>query len=158
MANYGNPVPNLPIISLPQPAHHALQGMIHLALEGRPCLARDASRARHLPEGALAKVFQRLTRRGLLRARRGPGGGYELARPASRITAADIVGAAAEESGPRTCLMEDRRCGTGRVCALHDAAMRADSIVRERLQDLTLEQLAARDPGGRRGVKGGRSR
>lgn len=155
MAKSGKPVPNLQIISLPQPAHHALQGMIHLALAGKACLARDASRARRLPEGALAKVFQRLAHRGLLRARRGPGGGYELARPASRITAAAIVGASTEDGRPWRCLMEDRRCGKGRFCALHHAAVRADSVMRRRLERVTLAELASREPGAWRDKKEG---
>lgn len=158
MTKNGNRPPDIQIISLPQPAHHALQGMIHLALAGKACLARDASKARRLPAGALAKVFQRLAHRGLLRARRGPGGGYELALPASRISAAAIVGASAGDGRPWSCLMEDRRCGKGRFCALHHAAMRADAILRERLERVTLAELAARDAGAPGDKKEGGSR
>lgn len=155
MVKSGNRVPNIQIVNLPQPAHHALQGMIHLALAGKGCLARAASRARRLPAGALAKVFQRLACRGLLRARRGPGGGYELSRAAERITAAEIVGAAVEAGRPPRCLMKDRNCGNGRSCALHHAAVRADSILRRRLERVTLAELAAREPGAHRMRKGG---
>lgn len=155
MTKSGNPAPNIQIISLPQPAHHALQGMIHLALCGKACLAREASKARRLPADALAKVFQRLAHRGLLRARRGPGGGYELGRPASLITAADIVGAAAEDGRPWRCLMEDRHCGKGRFCALHHAAVRADAVMRRRLEHVTLAELASREPGASRDKKEG---
>lgn len=157
MVKSGDSVPEI-LISLHQPAQHALQGLIHLARRGpgEACLARAAARARGLPADSLAKTFQRLARRGLLTARRGPGGGYALARDPRRITAADIVAAAGEESAPRRCLMEDRRCGTGRGrCALHEAATKADAIVRRRLEALTLADLAALEPrdDARRGGK-----
>ena len=43
------------------------------------------------PAPFLAKVLQRLVRRGLLRSKRGRSGGYVLGRPAAEITVADVV-------------------------------------------------------------------
>lgn len=158
MAISGIPGPNIQTVRLPQPAHHALQGLIHLALAGRACLASETAMARRLPAGALAKVFQRLACRGLLRARRGPGGGYELSRPAARISAAEIIRAAADDGRPYRCLMEDRDCGNGKNCALHHAALRADAILRQRLEAVTLSELAAREQPAPRETKKGGSR
>ncbi len=134
---------------MPQPAHHALQGLIHLALRprGESCLAAAAARARRLPAGALAKTFQRLARRGLLLARRGPGGGYVLARPAERITVAQIVAASVEAGRSPRCLMQDRPCGRRRPCALHRAAVKADAALRARMETVTLADLAYSENG-----------
>lgn len=44
-----------------------------------------------VPAPFLAKVLGRLADRGLLRSRRGRGGGFVLGRPASEITLADIA-------------------------------------------------------------------
>lgn len=159
MAKTGYTGPNIQIISLPQPAHHALQGMIHLALRprGEACLALDAARARRLPAGALAKTFQKLARSGLLKARRGPGGGYELAREARLITAARIVGAVSDPGCENRCLMRDGRCGADGQCALHRAAVKADGILRARLESLTLADLAALEHPAPNKKKGGRA-
>ena len=136
---------DIQIIRLPQPAHHALQGMIHLARrpDGMACLALDVARARRLPSGALAKTFQLLAHRGLLTAQRGPGGGYRLARSAQSITAAEIVDAAVDSKRAPACLMQSRSCDRTHPCAMHDAAVQADLIVRKRLESVTLADLCA---------------
>jgi len=48
----------------------------------------------HLPSRHLEPLLQALTREGILKAVRGPHGGYVLAREQRRITAADILRAA----------------------------------------------------------------
>ena len=143
MTKNGNATPDIRIISLPQPAHHALQGLIHLALQprGASCLALDAARARRLPAGALAKTFQTLAHRGLLIAQRGPGGGYRLLRSPQRISAADIVDAVVDRRRSPGCLMENRPCDRKKPCAMHVAALKAGRIVRKRLESLTLADL-----------------
>jgi Rrf2 family protein len=49
------------------------------------------SRAAHVPAPFLSKVLRRLVDRGLLRSRRGRGGGFVLGRPAVEITLADVA-------------------------------------------------------------------
>ena len=145
------------MITMPATARHALQGLLHLASlgPGAVCLVAAAARARRLPAGALAKTFQRLAHHGLLEARRGPGGGYRLARSPRSITAAEIVAAARDAAGPDRCLMEDRPCGEPRRCMMHDALTGADRILTRRLESMTLFDLAAREasaePGQRKG-------
>lgn len=148
----GSEVPNLQIISLPEPAHHALQGLIHLARRpnGEACLALDAARARRLPAGALAKTFQRLARRGILTAQRGPGGGYRLSRGPEKISAAEIVAAAVDERRERGCMMRSAFCDRRNPCAMHESVLRAARILRERLESMTLKDLCEMDDGGKR--------
>ena len=52
-----------------------------------------------IPARYLEQIFQRLRRAELVRGKRGPGGGYVLARPAGAITLRDIVEAV---EGPLT--------------------------------------------------------
>ena len=52
---------------------------------------REVSRATSIPETFLAKIFQKLASKGLVRSRRGFRGGFRLARPARRITLREIV-------------------------------------------------------------------
>ncbi len=58
----------------------------------------------------LAKVLQTLSRQGFIRARRGPGGGYELARPCERISLLDIYQAIEGKFIPQKCLLEKKIC------------------------------------------------
>jgi Rrf2 family transcriptional regulator, iron-sulfur cluster assembly transcription factor len=79
----------------------AVAAVVDIALHARPSpVAAKALAARHnLPPRHLETVLQALVRQGILKGVRGPRGGYELARERRRITAGDIVRAAATATG-----------------------------------------------------------
>jgi Rrf2 family protein len=58
---------------------------------GNGCGVTEIADAAGVPAPFLSKVLGRLVDRGLLRSRRGRGGGFVLGRPASEITLADIA-------------------------------------------------------------------
>jgi len=58
---------------------------------GTPRQARTISSRQGIPPRYLEQIFQRLVRGGILRSKRGPGGGYSLARPPARLSIGDIV-------------------------------------------------------------------
>lgn len=76
---------------------------------GRPTQARDIARRQEVPLRYLEQIFQELRRGHLVEAKRGPKGGYYLARPPEKITIGDIVRAvqgpidllSAEDETPR---------------------------------------------------------
>lgn len=70
----------------------ALLAAVELAQAGEDLVcAADIARRHDASSHHVAKVLQRLARAGLLRAVRGAGGGYRLARPAKDITLHDIA-------------------------------------------------------------------
>jgi len=62
-----------------------------------PAQIKDISRRQQISPRYLEQIFQDLKKAGLLNSRRGPQGGYSLARPADEITVKDIVLAAEGE-------------------------------------------------------------
>ncbi len=136
------------IVGLSSPMRHALAGLAQLGLEpGRPRRAEEVARRGGIPAAALSKIFQRLARRGLLQARRGPGGGYRLARPPERMRLSLVVDAAGGLEGRRgRCLLEERPCGGRRRCALHGPGQTAERRLRRALERLSVADLAR--PGG----------
>lgn len=72
---------------------YALYAVLDLARScaTEPVSVANIARRHHIPETALAKVFQRLVRTGFVVGTRGPHGGYLLARPAGEITVLDIM-------------------------------------------------------------------
>ncbi len=54
-------------------------------------LGREVARRAAVPAPYLLKVLQRLALMGLLRSRRGRGGGFVLGRPAAEISVADVL-------------------------------------------------------------------
>ena len=62
----------------------------------------------------LEQIFGKLRITGLVRGKRGPGGGYVLSRPPEDISLFDVVTALETEFLPVNCLSEDRECSTVR--------------------------------------------
>lgn len=58
---------------------------------GEPVQTRVISERQQIPVRYLEQIFQRLRRAQLVEARRGPKGGFRLARPAAEITLRDVV-------------------------------------------------------------------
>ena len=90
--------------------HHksllAVAAVTDVALNARngPVSGKALAKHHHLRSRHLEPVLQALVREGILKAVRGPGGGYVLAREQRRITADDILRAArtvdVEREGP----------------------------------------------------------
>lgn len=58
---------------------------------GRPAQMREVAEKAQIPARFLEQIFHDLKRAGLVSAKRGPNGGYQLARTAAQITLGDVV-------------------------------------------------------------------
>jgi len=71
---------------------YAIRALTEIAAAGSgPVTAQRISEAQVIPRGFLLNILVELRRAGLIRSHRGPIAGYELARPAARITLAEII-------------------------------------------------------------------
>lgn len=95
--------------------HYAICGIFDLAYNGQGGLVqvRVIGARQGIPARYLEQIFQRLRRADLIVGKRGPGGGYTLARSPAEINLRQVVEAV---EGP---LAEDEEWGTG------DAEVRA---------------------------------
>ncbi len=102
---------------------YAVMAMVDLAGHGSGSSVPLASIAdrQHISVAYLEQLFMKLRRAGLVKAIRGPKGGYQLARAPSDISVADIMTAADEPVRMNRCSVEgnDWCLGTKR-CATHD--------------------------------------
>jgi Rrf2 family protein len=121
---------------------------------GGQALSRHALAEHYgLPEAYLAKHLRALAAAGILRAVPGPGGGYQLARPAAQITALDVVDAVEGTASPFTC-QEIRQQGTAAVppeqctrpCAIAAVMAQGHRAWRETLRGVTVADLIERIP------------
>jgi len=108
-----------------------------------------------IPAAVLAKVFQQLVRVGIAVGTRGAHGGYRLARPASRVTMAEVIEAFEPVRSRSECLLHDepgRPCViAAEVCRLRKMLDEVDEMARSTFASITLETLVARPrPGARR--------
>lgn len=73
--------------------HYAICGIFDLAYNGRGQLVqvRVVGERQGIPPRYLEQIFQRLRKADLIVGKRGPGGGYALARPPVKITLREVV-------------------------------------------------------------------
>jgi Rrf2 family transcriptional regulator, iron-sulfur cluster assembly transcription factor len=76
-----------------QQVRYAIYGMFDLAYNGgvQPVPLVEVGRRQTIPARYLEQIFQKLRRAGLVTSKRGPGGGYQLARRPEEITLAEVV-------------------------------------------------------------------
>src|SRR5215470_15676302 len=84
---------------------YAARALLSLALHGsdRPTSVKEIAERTHLPQPYLEQILLSVKGAGLVRSKRGVGGGYVLARPPEEITLADIVAAV---EGPQLPMAE----------------------------------------------------
>ncbi|MBW2359872.1 MAG: Rrf2 family transcriptional regulator, partial [Deltaproteobacteria bacterium] len=80
-------------MKLSRQVQYAVCGVFDLAYngQGEPLQVRVISERQAIPGRYLEQIFRRLRRAELVTSKRGPGGGYMLARPAREITLRDVV-------------------------------------------------------------------
>lgn len=137
------------ILRLSPDARYAVAGMRRLAGAwggGRFLMVGDLAEAEKLPANFLSKIFQKLARRGLLASRRGPGGGYALAKPPADIFLADIL-LAIQGDAPlaRQCLLSGVACAVVEPCVLHEKVARAQDALVQALGSVALADLLPGD-------------
>ncbi len=122
----------------------ALHAGIYLAAHGGGvCRAAAVADGLRVSEAHLVKVLQRLERAGLVRAARGPRGGYALARPPARIRLRDLFEATEGPLAPVRCLLKQTVCA-GRPCILGGLVRQVNRQVIATLSGTTLEHLLDR--------------
>jgi Rrf2 family protein len=142
------------VLRLSKKADYALIAMKHLALRGPDgsASAREIAEQYDIPLELMAKVLQRLARRGLLTSHQGTRGGYHLSRVPERISVADVIQAI---DGPVTvtaCSVEDERCDQYAKCNVRDPLWRVRVRILTALGDCSIAELAfdpAPEPVGR---------
>ena len=130
-------------------ALYAALEMAQVEEKGQVTVSQVAQRY-HIPETALAKVFQRLVRSGLAAGTRGVGGGYRLLKDPSAITVLDVVSIFEPPRPPRQCLVQDRPgkpCTDFTTCRLRKLFDEVDETARSTFASVTLDTLIGKRAG-----------
>lgn len=125
---------------------YASRALLSLALhnEGGPTSVRDVAQRTALPQPYLEQILLALKGAGLVRSKRGVGGGYLLARDPSDILLSEIVSAvdgpivAGDFGDPHT----DGACDHEGQCVLLSIWGHVGDHMRELLASFTLEDIA----------------
>jgi FeS assembly SUF system regulator len=105
--------------------------------------ARDLAAASALPLPTVSKVLKTLGRAGLLRSHRGALGGFSLARPAERISVAEIISAIEGPIALTDCSGSCRGvCELEAACVVRSNWRKINLVVHDALQALSLFDMA----------------
>ncbi|MFA4986575.1 MAG: Rrf2 family transcriptional regulator [Candidatus Brocadiia bacterium] len=129
------------ILKFSEAASMAIHSMGLLALAGdSPTTTKAMAQALSVSENHLAKVLQRLAHSGLVRATRGPAGGYVLARLPQDTTILTIYESIEGPLDSGTCLLGTPVCG-GNHCPLGKMVSQVYDLVSSTLGNSNLLQV-----------------
>ncbi len=123
----------------------AVTAMIDLAMrngEGPVTLA-DISDRQKISLSYLEQLFGKLRRQGLVSSVRGPGGGYNLARPTPQVSVADIIVAVDEPIDATQCGGKEN-CKDEQKCITHDLWTDLNKHIFDYLGAVKLSELVAK--------------
>ena len=148
-------VPEAPM-KLTRATNYAVRALVAISKSGSLHRAdlRTLASQMGAPTAFLGKVLQRLKRAGLLEGVRGAHGGYDLAKPAGKITVRDVVEAMEGRTSLAACLTRedgsgDDPCPREDTCGARRLWSRLEERVNRALESETIGRLA----NGRSGTK-----
>ena len=127
----------------------AVTAMIDVAMNngGGPVTLAGVSERQRISLSYLEQLFGKLRRHGLVESVRGPGGGYNLARPAGSVSVADIITAVDEPIDATQCGGKEN-CHDDKRCMTHELWANLNTHIFSFLRSVSLEQLVrAQDKG-----------
>ena len=105
------------LIKLSEATALALHTMVIISRQNEPISAAPMALQLSASEAHVFKVLQQLVRAGLLRSKRGPNGGYVLAKPADEISLMDVYEVLEGPMRQDGCIFSQSVCG-GLQCIL----------------------------------------
>ena len=112
------------------------------AHDGHVCSAADVSNATGIALPTVSKLFKSLAHADLVTSTRGVHGGYELARDAQDISAADVIDALEGPVSITECSSTDSHCDFESICNVGSAWQRINVAIRDALDDVSLVDLS----------------
>jgi FeS assembly SUF system regulator len=116
--------------------------LAHLtALPDRLHTAAEVSHSTGISQPTVTKLLKQLQKSQLVSSTRGTRGGYQLSRPASDISAAQILDALEGPVAITECAGHVSQCGIEHACRVGHNWQRINSSIRRALEDISLSQL-----------------
>jgi len=132
------------MFKLSKKADYGLIAVKHLATH-RNALAYSAAEIADqygISGTLMAKVLQKLAREGVLQARHGAAGGYQLARDPGQISALDVISAI---DGPvliTSCVTNHGNCDATPRCSVREPLRRVNASILQVLSSVTISQMS----------------
>ncbi|NUO18889.1 Rrf2 family transcriptional regulator [bacterium] len=129
-----------------RPTSYAVRALVYLAHHyGRgPVLGSDIAKGENLPAPFLAKLMRELTSSGIVKASRGPGGGFVLGRDPRQISLWDVFTQYDGLALSGECLLGCGTCSEDNSCYVHAEWAEPKAVLKSFLKRTSIADLAAR--------------
>jgi Rrf2 family iron-sulfur cluster assembly transcriptional regulator len=123
---------------------YAIRGILYLCSQpkGSVCLLNEISERQQIPPSFLSKVFQNLSRAGIVSSSRGTGGGFTLGKDPSEITLLDVLEAIEGPISLNVCLTNGSACENQPNCAVHPIWCEVQDRMIEAMKKYNFDELA----------------
>lgn len=124
---------------------YAVTAMLDLAVHENdgPISLAEISERQGISLSYLEQLFAKLRRRSLVKSVRGPGGGYQLSRPASEIYVAEIIDSVDENVDATKCAGR-ADCQQGETCLTHELWSDLSEQIHQFLSRIDLASIIAK--------------
>jgi len=132
------------MFKLSKKADYGLIAVKHLAMHRKEhaCSANEIAEEYGISSTLMAKVLQKLARRGMVAAKHGSSGGYQLAKEPSQISALDVITAI---DGPvliTSCVTSHGNCDATDRCSVREPLRRVNESILNVLGAVTISQMS----------------
>jgi Rrf2 family protein len=103
--------------------------------------AKDIAEAYHIPPQLLAKILQTLAKGGILVSHAGTNGGYALARPASDISAFEVIRTIDGPLFITSCITIHGTCDLAGHCTIKEPLRKVNDSITSLLSELHISDL-----------------
>jgi Rrf2 family iron-sulfur cluster assembly transcriptional regulator len=126
----------------------AVTAMVDLSMRQTrgPVTLAAISERQHISLSYLEQLFGKLRRAKLVNSVRGPGGGYNLAKPIAEITVAEIISAVDEPIDATQCAGKEN-CNDDRRCITHDLWATLNEKMNDYLSSVSLADVVSHQQG-----------
>ena len=145
------PQPSTPMLRLTKKADYGLMALKYLAEHAHEATAsssvssahsaKDIADAYHIPPPLLAKILQTLTRAGILLSTAGTNGGYALARPASEVSAFEVIRAIDGPLFITSCITIHGTCDLHGTCTIKEPLRKVNDSIKDLLSAIRIADL-----------------
>ncbi|HUG69320.1 MAG TPA: Rrf2 family transcriptional regulator [Pirellulaceae bacterium] len=109
--------------------------------QGRPVRIRDIAEANGIPSRFLVQILLQLKSAGIVGSTRGAAGGYQLVKPPSEITLAEVMAVGdGQSTDPVTSVAQESAASRTLMASWHNVA----AVEREMLEAVTFADLVER--------------
>lgn len=96
----------------------------------------------HAPEQYLAKILQDMGRKGIIKSRKGPMGGFMLGQPAENIILYDVVNALDGTEFLDKCVLGFPECSSDNPCPKHESWGALRDQIKQTMLESTIGDMA----------------